>query len=86
MLKIRRSHDRLMFNMGIPIPKKDGLNITTGLSVACDMLHVYIQAIANTDIISTVLLKTLNLYSNYVYFPNKNAFEIWSLFGQTSMC
>ena len=30
MLKIRRSHDRLMFNMGITIPGKDGLYIETG--------------------------------------------------------
>ena len=29
MLKIRRSHDRLIFNMGIPIPGKDGLYIET---------------------------------------------------------
>ena len=27
MLKIRRSHDRLIFNMGISIPRKDGLYI-----------------------------------------------------------
>ena len=30
MLKLRRSHDRLIFNMGIPIPGKDGLYIETG--------------------------------------------------------
>ena len=30
MLKIRRSHDRLIFNMGIPIPEKDGLYIESG--------------------------------------------------------
>ena len=30
MLKIRRSHDRLIFNMGIPIHGKDGLYIETG--------------------------------------------------------
>ena len=30
MLKIRRSRDRLIFNMGIPIPGKDGLYIETG--------------------------------------------------------
>ena len=30
MLKIRRSHDRLIFNMGIFIPMKDGLYIETG--------------------------------------------------------
>ena len=30
MLKIRRSHDRLIFNMGISIPGKDGLYIETG--------------------------------------------------------
>ena len=27
MLKIRRSHDRLIFNTGIPIPENDGLYI-----------------------------------------------------------
>ena len=30
MLKIRRSHDRLIFIMGIPIPGKDGFYIETG--------------------------------------------------------
>ena len=30
MLKIRRSRDRLIFNMGIPIPGKDGLHTETG--------------------------------------------------------
>ena len=30
MLKIRRSHDRLIFNKGIPIPGKVGLYIATG--------------------------------------------------------
>ena len=30
MLKIRRSRDRLIFNMGIHIPGKDGLYIETG--------------------------------------------------------
>ena len=30
MLKIRRSHDRLIFKMGISIPGKDSLYIKTG--------------------------------------------------------
>ena len=30
MLKIGRSHDRLIFSMEIPIPGKDGLYIETG--------------------------------------------------------
>ena len=30
MLKIRRSHDHLIFNMGFPIPGKDGLYIEMG--------------------------------------------------------
>ena len=30
MLKIRRSRDRLIFNMGIPMPGKDGLYIEPG--------------------------------------------------------
>ena len=36
MLKKRRSHDRLIFDMGIPIPEKDGFCIETGsrLSIA----------------------------------------------------
>ena len=29
IIKIRRSQDRLIFNMGIPIPRKDGLYIDT---------------------------------------------------------
>ena len=32
MLKIRRSRDRLIFNMGIPIPEKYGFYIETGPS------------------------------------------------------
>ena len=32
MLKIRRSRDRLIFNMVIPLPGKDGLYIETGAS------------------------------------------------------
>ena len=37
MLKIRRSRDRLIFNMGIPIPGKDGHYIETG--VASLLMH-----------------------------------------------
>ena len=45
MLKIRRSHDRLFFNMGISIPEKDGLYIETGPDgldyiAVITMLHV----------------------------------------------
>ena len=36
MLKIRRSGDRLIFNMGISIPGKDGLYIETGPCL-CDI-------------------------------------------------
>ena len=35
MLKIRRSRDRLIYNMGIPIPGKDGLYIEMGPSSFC---------------------------------------------------
>ena len=34
MLKIRRSHERVIFNMGIPIPGKDCLYIESGPSAA----------------------------------------------------
>ena len=36
MLKIRRSHNRLIFNMGIPIPGNDVLYIEAG---PCSMFH-----------------------------------------------
>ena len=40
MLKIRRSHDRLIFNMRIPIPGKDDLYIETGPStLALELLQ-----------------------------------------------
>ena len=35
MLRIRRSRDRLIFNMGIPIPGEDGLHIETGIRFIC---------------------------------------------------
>ena len=37
MLKIRRSRDRLIFNMGIPVHGKDGLYIETGPRILCDL-------------------------------------------------
>ena len=37
MLKIRRYLDRLIYNMGIPIPRKDGLYIEIGPS--CRLRH-----------------------------------------------
>ena len=40
MLKIRRSRDHLIFNMGIPIPGKDGLYIETGPGVWKHVLRV----------------------------------------------
>ena len=48
MFKIRRSWDRLIFNMGIPIPGKDSLYIETGpwcFPVACSsgLLHVVLS-------------------------------------------
>ena len=49
MLKIRRSHDRLIFNMGIPIPGKDGLYIETGLR----SLH------SNTCLVSLVISRLI---------------------------
>ena len=40
MLKIRRSRDRLIFNMGVPIPGKDGLYIETGRrSMSCFLIR-----------------------------------------------
>ena len=42
MLKIRRSRDRLIVNMGIPIPRKDGLYIETGPVINITFeLHIY---------------------------------------------
>ena len=39
MLKIRRPNGRLIFNMGIPIPGKDGLYIETGPSIRHKQSH-----------------------------------------------
>ena len=39
MLKIRRSHDRLIFNMAIPIPGKDSLYIEMGLWLISSISH-----------------------------------------------
>ena len=39
MLKIRRSHDRLIFTMGITIPGKNGLYNETGPGNAANYLH-----------------------------------------------
>ena len=44
MLNIRRSHDRLIFNIGIPIPGKDGLYIETGPRGLGDYLNVKIAS------------------------------------------
>ena len=62
MLKIRRSHDRLIFNMGIPIPEKDGLNIETDswryLTLALtNQLHVQLRRkrIIHVHVVSKVL-------------------------------
>ena len=44
MLKIRRSSDRLIFNMGIAIPGKDGLYVETGpwcLIIYNTVVHLY---------------------------------------------
>ena len=40
MLKIRRSHDRLIFNIGIPIPRKDGPYIATGPRPLSDQVNI----------------------------------------------
>ena len=48
MLKIRRFHDLLIFNMAIPIPVKDGLYIEMGpwiLGLVCNYASVYIVII-----------------------------------------
>ena len=49
VLKVRQSHDRLIFNMGIPIPGKDGLYFETGprcLSQDCGTPSLMHQSLA----------------------------------------
>ena len=41
MLNIRGSHDRLIFNMGIPTPGKDGLYIETGPKPGFEPMMTY---------------------------------------------
>ena len=45
MLKIRRPNGRLIFNMGIPIPGKDGLYIETGCRSLLHISYHYLQYI-----------------------------------------
>ena len=63
MLKKRRSHDRLFFNIGIPIYGKDGLYIETGPRLLC--VHV---------VSTTVQLHAQNLpsYSELLTREEKN--------------
>ena len=62
MLKIRWSCDRLIFNMGIPIPGKDSLYIETGprLRQHCHQLPVVEQAQTQ----SVKIICTLGVVSN----------------------
>ena len=47
MLKIRRSRDRLIFNMGIPIPEKDSLYIETVSRFSIIRAAVFLQLVTN---------------------------------------
>ena len=80
MLKITRSHDRLIFNMGIPIHRKDGLYIDTGAWIfhldytcwdreACKYMHGRVDA--------HVLLYSIYLWSRYVFIVVK--LTLWVL-------
>ena len=40
MLKIRQSHDHLIFNMGIPIPGRDCLYIEAEPRVGMSFIHI----------------------------------------------
>ena len=56
MLKIRRSHDRIIFNMGIPIPGEDSLYIVTGPRLSgCRMPYCINDHGANTEPVLTII-------------------------------
>ena len=62
MLKIRRSHDRLIFNMGISIPGKDSLYIETGPCVPFRVITLRVSRNASMNQMMTGISKVLNNY------------------------
>ena len=62
MLKIRRSPDRLIFNMGIPIPAKDGLYIETGPRSYLTIGFLWaMQIVDGIDMLATLLQWNLSV-------------------------
>ena len=63
MLKIRRSRDRLIFNMGIPIPGKGGLYIETGPRL---------KAFVSVDVFSFLCMFTVRSFLGICNFSIKH--------------
>ena len=87
MWKIRRSRDRLLFNMRIPIPGKDGLYIETGprsdvwwhLKAACGRWSVKNDTDLKRQLACRGIFLTVNHFHSINTFPNqsyKSLFEI----------
>ena len=71
MLKIRRPNGRLIFNMGIPIPGKDGLYIETGPWISCSPLCglIVISLLVVISHIGTIVLLS--------YVITENCSQMW---------
>ena len=69
MLKIRWSHDRLTFNMGIPIPRKDSLYIETGPRLSVDMIIAQFFSIIVWENLKYLLYEILNTSQKKMVFP-----------------
>ena len=60
VFKIRRSRDRLIFNMGIPIPGKDSLHIDTGPWWPYQLIFAVVEG----HLLLTLDYSVTSLYSN----------------------
>ena len=65
MLKIRQSHDRLIFDMGITIPRKDSLYIETGPWFLARFTHIF----GINDVSNCMITITTELWQIYGHCP-----------------
>ena len=84
MLKIWRSHHHLIFNMGIPIPGKDGLYIETGTRYHAHCLHVSFWQVLHIR----VILKYISDVCECVYskISNTRCKKLQNLMILVSFC
>ena len=86
MLKLRRSRDRLIFNMGIPIPGKDSFYIGTGSSLCWAVILQQMDDskwVKSLDAMQQVIIKLVGIRvrnDNSVIMLKVNAQSIYLTF------